>query len=99
MNQQVEYLRLHRDQVTITAQLAKPGVQRVMIEAKFHVRYRFSRNNQVHLMKRSSGRQSLFGAFQSFCKKPMYDPIAPGGVNFMSEARAVAAATSTNRML
>src|SRR5260221_13669107 len=29
----------------------------------------------------------------------MSDPIAPGGVNFMSEAQAIAAATSTNRML
>jgi hypothetical protein len=36
MNQQVEYLRLHRYQRAITAQLAKLGIQRVVIEAKFH---------------------------------------------------------------
>src|SRR4051812_44169454 len=68
MNQQVEYLRLHRHQLTLTAQLAKPGVQGVIIEAKFHVRHRFSRNNQVRLMKRSSVSQSLVAEFQSFCK-------------------------------
>ena len=36
MNQQVEYLRLHRYQRAITAQLAKLGIQRVVIEAEFH---------------------------------------------------------------
>src|SRR4051812_45690531 len=98
MDQQVEYLRLHRDHLTITAQFAKPGVQRVIIEAKFHVRYRFSRNNQVDLMERSSVRQSLVGEFQSFCKNRSRDHLAFSGVNFMSEAQAIASATSTNRM-
>ena len=40
MHQQVEYLRLHRDQLAITAQLAKIGIEDVIIEAEFHVRYR-----------------------------------------------------------
>src|SRR6266702_4539339 len=75
MNQQVEYLRLHRHQVTLTAQLAKPGVQGVIIKAKFHVRHRFSRNNQVRLMKRSSVRQSLVGEFQSFCRTKVTIPL------------------------
>jgi hypothetical protein len=40
MNQQVEYLWLRRYQLTVTAQLAKLGVQRVIIEAEFHVGFR-----------------------------------------------------------
>src|SRR3954451_792893 len=99
MNQQVEYLRLHRDQLTIAAQLAKAGVQRAILKTKFHVRHRFSRNNQVHLMKRSSLRQSLCGWFQSFCKNRSHDPLLSSGVNFMSETQAIAPAAPTNRML
>jgi hypothetical protein len=40
VNQQVEYLRLHRHQFAATAQLATIGVQNVIIEIEFHVRYR-----------------------------------------------------------
>jgi hypothetical protein len=40
MNQQVEYLRLHRNQFAVAAQLAKVGVQSAIVEVKFHVRRR-----------------------------------------------------------
>nr|WP_249166745.1 methanethiol S-methyltransferase [Bradyrhizobium sp. JYMT SZCCT0428] len=59
----------------------------------------FSTNNQVHLMERSSVPQSLVGAFQSSCKNRSHDPIAPHGVGFMSEARAIGSVMPTNRML
>jgi hypothetical protein len=61
VHQQVEDLRLHRNQFAITAQLTKIGIEDVVIEAEFHVGYRiFSKEN---LMKRSSIRQSLVFAF------------------------------------
>jgi methanethiol S-methyltransferase len=50
-------------------------------------------------MKRSSVRQSLVGAVQSFCKNRNHDPIALNGVNFMSEARAIGSAIPANRVL
>ena len=57
----VEDLRLGRNQFAITAQLAKIGIEDVIIEAEFHVWGRnFSKEN---LMKRSSIRQSLVFAF------------------------------------
>ena len=40
MDQQVEYLRLHRNQLTVPAQLAKAGVQSIIVEAEFHARCR-----------------------------------------------------------
>jgi hypothetical protein len=40
VNQQVEYLRLHRNEFAVAAQLAKVGVQRAIAEVKFHVRCR-----------------------------------------------------------
>ncbi len=48
VNQQVEYLRLHRNQFAATAQLATIGVEDVVIEVEFHVRYR------IFLKKQSS---------------------------------------------
>jgi len=61
VHQQVEDLRLRRNQFAITAQLAKIGIEDVVIEAEFHLGYRiFSKEN---LMKRSSIRQSLVFAF------------------------------------
>jgi ABC-type phosphate transport system auxiliary subunit len=48
VNQQVEYLRLHRHQLTAAAQLAAIGIQDVIIETEFHVRYR------IFLKKQSS---------------------------------------------
>ena len=50
-------------------------------------------------MKRSSVRQSFVDAFQSLCKSQSHDLIAPRGVNFMSEARAIGSDTPTNRTL
>ena len=38
VNQQVEYLRLHRNEFTVAPQLAKIGVQSVSVEVKFHER-------------------------------------------------------------
>ena len=40
MNQQVEHLRLHRNQFSVTAQLAKVGIQSAIVEVEFHVRRR-----------------------------------------------------------
>ena len=40
MNQQVEYLWLHCNQVAVAAQLAKAGVQGAIVEVKSHVRRR-----------------------------------------------------------
>ncbi|WP_198028027.1 hypothetical protein [Bradyrhizobium murdochi] len=37
MNQQVEYLRLHRNQIAATAQLATISVQDVIIEVEYHL--------------------------------------------------------------
>jgi hypothetical protein len=100
MNQQVEYLRLHRYQLTITAQLAKLGVQCVIVEAEFHVRFSrlFSRNNQVRLMKRSSVRQSLVSVFQSFSKAKLAIALSLRS-HFMSGARAIGSASPTNPTL
>src|SRR5216683_1096447 len=39
MNQQVEHLRLHGNQLAATAQLAKGGIENMIVEVKFHVRY------------------------------------------------------------
>jgi hypothetical protein len=39
VNQQVEHLRLHCHQLAAAAQLATIGVQDVIIEVEFHVRY------------------------------------------------------------
>ena len=50
-------------------------------------------------MKRSSVRQSLVGALRSLWKSQSHDLIAPRGVNFMSEARAIGSDTPTNRTL
>src|SRR3954470_17521878 len=50
-------------------------------------------------MKRSSVRQSFVGVFRSLCKRQSHDLIAPRGVNFMSEARAIGSDTPTNRAL
>ena len=40
VDEQVEHLRLHRNKLALAAQLAKVGIQRVVIEAKSHVRRR-----------------------------------------------------------
>ena len=40
VNEQVEYLRLHRDQLAAAAQFAKIGVENVIIEVEFHACHR-----------------------------------------------------------
>lgn len=40
MNQQVEHLRLHRDQMAVTAQLTTIGVEDVVVEVEFHLPHR-----------------------------------------------------------
>jgi protein-S-isoprenylcysteine O-methyltransferase Ste14 len=101
MNQQVEHLGLHGNELAAAAQLAKGGIETMIVEVKFHARYRilFSRNNQVRLTERSSAGQSLVVAFPASCTNQSCNPIAPRGVNFMTETRAISPAKPGNRAL
>ncbi|WMT79359.1 hypothetical protein [Bradyrhizobium sp. Ash2021] len=58
MNQQVEYLRLHRNKLAATVQLAKGGVENMIFKVKFHVRYRIFSQETI---KSVSGRDQALG--------------------------------------
>ena len=62
VNQQIEYLRLHRRRSAAPAHLTTVGVQDATIETEFHVA--FSRNNEVRL----KGKAESWGRSPASCQ-------------------------------
>ena len=60
VNEQVKYLRLHGYELAATAELTATGIENMVIEAEFHVRYRIF--SQETIKSASSSGQSLLVA-------------------------------------
>jgi len=54
MDQQIEHLRLHRNQFAAAAQFAQVGVENMIIEVQFHVRFRIFSQEEIKSVSRTN---------------------------------------------
>jgi hypothetical protein len=74
MNQQVEHLGLHGNEFAAAAQLAKGGIETMIVEVKFHARYRILSQETIKYVSRRD--QALDKALSSRFRHPAQTKVA-----------------------